>query len=37
MGPGDPVQKLALMMAVMMLGMPPVNGHYTDMGSRAQG
>ncbi len=31
------MQKLALMMAVMMLGMPPVNGHHTEMGSRAQG
>ncbi len=31
------MQKLALMMAVMMLGMPPVNGHYTDMSSGAQG
>ncbi len=37
MGPGDPVQKLALMMAVMMLGMPPVNGYNADMGSGAQG
>ncbi len=37
MGPGDPVQKLALMMAVMMLGMPPVNGYHTDMGSGAPG
>jgi hypothetical protein len=37
MGPGDPVQKLALMMAVMMLGMPPVNGYGADMGSGAQG
>ncbi len=37
MGPGDPVQKLALMMAVMMLGMPPVNGYHTDMDSGAQG
>ncbi len=31
------MQKLALMMAVMMLDMPPVSGHYTDMGSKAQG
>ncbi len=31
------MQKLALMMAVMMLGMPPVNGHYTDMSPGAQG
>jgi hypothetical protein len=37
MGPGNPVQKLALMMAVMILGMPPVNGYHADMGSRAQG
>ncbi len=37
MGPGDLVQKLALMMAVMMLGMPPVNGYRADMGSGAQG
>jgi hypothetical protein len=37
MGPGDPVQKLALMMEVMMLGMPPVNGYGGDMGSGAQG
>jgi hypothetical protein len=36
MGPGDPVQKLALMMAVMMLGMPPVNGYRTNMGSGEQ-
>jgi hypothetical protein len=27
----DPVQKLALMMAVMMLGMPPVHGYHTFM------
>jgi hypothetical protein len=37
MGPGDPVQKLALMMAVMMLGTPSVNGYHADMGSGAQG
>jgi hypothetical protein len=37
MGPGDPVQKLALMMAVMILGMPPVNGYRAGMGSGAQG
>jgi hypothetical protein len=37
MGPGDPVQKLALMMAVMMLGMPPVNGYHTDIDPGEQG
>jgi hypothetical protein len=37
MGPGDPVQKLALMMAVMMLGMPPVNGYHADVGPGEQG
>ncbi len=26
------MQRLALMMAVMMLGMPPVNGYHTDVG-----
>ncbi len=31
------MQKLALMMAVMMLGMPPVNGYHTDMGPGEQG
>ncbi len=31
------MQKLALMMAVMMLGMPPVNGYRADMGFGAQG
>jgi hypothetical protein len=31
------MQKLALMMAVMMLGMPPVSGYHTDMGPREQG
>ncbi len=31
------MQKLALMMAVMMLGMPPVNGYRADMDSGAQG
>ncbi len=31
------MQKLALMMAVMMLGMPPVNGYHTDVGPREQG
>ncbi len=36
-GPVDPVQKLALMMAVMMLGMPPVNGYHAGMESGAQG
>jgi hypothetical protein len=30
-GPVDLVQKLALMMAVMMLGMPPVNGYHAGM------
>ncbi len=38
MGPGDhPMQRLALMMAVMMLGMPPVNGCNTSVGPRGQG
>jgi hypothetical protein len=31
------VQKLALMMAVMMLGMPPVNGYHAGMEPEAQG
>ena len=31
------MQRLALMMAVMMLGMPPVNGYDTSVGSRNQG
>jgi hypothetical protein len=31
------VQKLALMMAVMMLGMPPVNGYHADMESGTRG
>jgi hypothetical protein len=38
MGPGDhPMQKLALMMAVMMLGMSPVNGCNTSVDSGSQG
>jgi hypothetical protein len=38
MGLGDhPMQKLALMMAVMMLGMPPVNGYNTSVGPGSQG
>ncbi len=38
MGPGDhPIQRLALMMAVMMLGMPPVNGKDTSAGPGNQG
>jgi hypothetical protein len=40
MGPGDhPMQKLALMMAVMMLGMSPAHGCSTsfDLGSRGAG
>jgi hypothetical protein len=38
MGPGDhPMQKLALMMAVMMLGMSPVNGCSASVDSRSQG
>ncbi len=37
MGPGDLMQRLALMMAVMMLGMPPVNGYHTDIGPGEQG
>jgi hypothetical protein len=36
-GPVDPVQKLALMMAVMMLGMPPVHGYHIGTGSGAWG
>jgi hypothetical protein len=35
MGLGDH-QKLALMMAVMMLGMPPVNGYNTSVGPGSQ-
>jgi hypothetical protein len=31
------MQRLALMMAVMMLGMPPVNGYYTSVGPGEQG
>ncbi len=31
------MQRLALMMAVMMLGMPPVNGYHTDIGPGEQG
>ncbi len=38
MGPGDhPMQKLALMMAVMMLGMSPANGCSTSVDSGSQG
>jgi hypothetical protein len=38
MGPGDhPMQKVALMMAVMMLGMSPVNGCNTSVDSGNQG
>jgi hypothetical protein len=38
MGPGDhPLQKLALMMAVMMLGMSPVNGCNASADSGNQG
>ncbi len=38
MGPGDhPMQRLALMMAVMILGMPPVNGYITSVGPGSQG
>jgi hypothetical protein len=38
MGPGDhPMQRLALMMAVMMLGMPLVNGYGTSVGPGNQG
>ncbi len=38
MGPGDnPVQKLALMMAVMILGMSPAHGCSTGAGSRSPG
>jgi hypothetical protein len=33
----NPVQKLALMMAVMMLGMPPVHGYHTGLGPGAWG
>jgi hypothetical protein len=36
-GPVDPVQKLALMMAVMMLGMPPVSGYHAGMEPGTQG
>jgi hypothetical protein len=37
-GPGDhPMQRLALMMAVMMLGMPPVSGYGTDAGPGSWG
>jgi hypothetical protein len=36
-GPVDPVQKRALMMAVMMLGMPPVNGCHAGLEPGAQG
>ncbi len=31
------MQRLALMMAVMMLGMPPVNGYHTSVGPGEQG
>jgi hypothetical protein len=31
------MQRLALMMAVMMIGMPPVNGYITGVGPGAQG
>jgi hypothetical protein len=31
------MQRLALMMAVMMLGMPPVNGYNTNVGPGSQG
>jgi hypothetical protein len=31
------MQRLALMMAVMMLGMPPANGYHTDVGPGEQG
>jgi hypothetical protein len=31
-GPADPVQRLALMMALMVLGMPPVYSCHTDTG-----
>ena len=38
MGPGDhPMQRLALMMAVMMLGMPLVNGYNTSVGPGSPG
>ncbi len=38
MGPGEhPMQKLALMMAVMMLGMPPAHGCSTSVDLRSQG
>ncbi len=37
MGPVDPVPRLALMMAVMMLGMPRVNGCHAGMEPGAQG
>jgi hypothetical protein len=36
-GPVDPVQRLALMMAVMMLGMPPVHGYHASMEPGAWG
>jgi hypothetical protein len=36
-GPVDPVERLALMMAVMMLGMPPVHGYHASMEPRAWG
>ncbi len=31
------MQRLALMMAVMMLGMPPVNGYHTGVDPGEQG
>jgi hypothetical protein len=38
MGPGDdPMQRLALMMAVMMLGMPPVSGYSASVGPGSRG
>ncbi len=38
MGPGDhPMQRLALMMALMMLGMPPVNGCSASVAPGSQG
>jgi hypothetical protein len=38
MGPGDhPMQRLALMMAVMMLGMPPVSGYSVSVDPGNQG
>jgi hypothetical protein len=36
MGPGDPMQRLALMMAVMV-GMPPVSGYHASVGLGEQG